>query len=1537
MATLSILTTSLPRAFVGVAYQSRLQAGGGVGPYTWSASGLPSGMFLNAVNGKLTAASGALKTADVGTRSVSATIIDANGSAASVSLSLELNPSSRRRTAELVLDPRLETLLALVDTGVLDRETLTSHFSSTPTVTQINTNGVYIGDSFVHTAAQILYSDASSPGTSPVPSPISVYDKVESLSISQQYLAEPVILTVTGFTKTETTGETEDVVGFLHDSGYLGDNSFVNITEHTDAPLYTASPDGDSGYFAVAQKFQIPASADVQTVKIYASRPTSDQTGNLVVGVSVGASPANVHMAAGATAIAYGDGSNVIASKLVNVSSVDVVAARTSWDSPQLLTIVLSPSPAVSPATSFHLTGDTDYYLTISSDYVLDSPLAGYVQVAVSIDTNVGNEVPGSGGALTGHSIGLGTDTSTSSPTYSPAQFQLDLIERYESYNSPSPVDVESIAFQIDAIWSDATRGVAIIGEADPFNSPSNDRYWVGDGDAAETRNTALRLIDGYSTRGASPVEDLTNFNELVDSIGNPVIFTELRTTNNVAINPAGGGQTDSDDFLVTEGIIIRVKNSPNPEGSLPPVPFKILGGARRKITDLSSASLIRTANKTGSTDSEVLAAILSTLPTNPVLSIGQIPPDAAGDIDILAGDSTIVATKNFSNSSIELTLGASINAKPTGGSPVNVIWSSAGIMTMVGGQNVTITPSSNQLSFSAEPGVTTLASISPDGSGNIVLAAVADSSHATQTFVTISTGANTVNIGSNIPDASTSLAGLMTTSDKDRIDALFSGTYGVTVTGTGSVAGGHAHRGTALQVGRSLAGYSTIGSTTTIADALEIINQVLSGQFGSASESANLTTITTDFSPFYAGYIADASPSPGTFSYGASPYLPGLLNTRLTQVADTIIFRTTTTAFGNPGQADTVSVYLGDNTGFTSPALEILDLAGSYSNAISLFGSSPSSSGDYTTVAALMEANPLKPTSSPSAKLDFIEVDFLGFKSPSNTPVFELVVKAEPTIGDWTNSLGYLQIQMDHDTGATTRVTNVIDFFHDTPLAGESPKLSASPSVVISSSRTPRHVSGIPHYPANTPIGLVITAQNLFNATYVQQPVLIRDTDADQDIQVQYYAADEASPHSTAWIPNIHDTFTVGSPSSPHELIELTGYLVNQTNNRTSRPFTVVVADPYAQYSPDAGLIYADPNASPHGRVLHLGRSGLVASSATSEYLFSEKYRIDPEDWGGTDFDSPSDSPTGTFVQFTVQPSGDGTTSSDTYGWPNETPLLSKSLESTWNVTSSPGDAAGRSGKDFSVSPYVEPGILQSMPAMVSDMGIVHPGYNAFYNFDAKNYMPSGGLSPINAYGAQGASPDYAYFGTYASVDSVAYYRLFTSGTAANQGRLRIYGYKRTTSADTVSAYESNSGQLDSPDLQGSYYNYGPAQVSPGVPMVGITAEIKFVGDESGANFLTPRSNPGLTGWLDLLTTPGASLYESGEDGYGALDTVSPITGIDVGSGYVDIYWRAGSFSTGLTNNQAVVRIGIHEPEYVITKIEMFNQASDTAWSNGA
>jgi len=53
-ATLSITTTALPNAIVGVAYTGIIAATGGVTPYKFSASGLPNGLSINASTGAVT-------------------------------------------------------------------------------------------------------------------------------------------------------------------------------------------------------------------------------------------------------------------------------------------------------------------------------------------------------------------------------------------------------------------------------------------------------------------------------------------------------------------------------------------------------------------------------------------------------------------------------------------------------------------------------------------------------------------------------------------------------------------------------------------------------------------------------------------------------------------------------------------------------------------------------------------------------------------------------------------------------------------------------------------------------------------------------------------------------------------------------------------------------------------------------------------------------------------------------------------------------------------------------------------------------------------------------------------------------------------------------------------------------------------------------------------------------------------------------------------------------------------------------------------
>ena len=58
-AVLTVTTVNLPNGLVGQPYSLQLTAAGGIGPYNWSASGLPAGLTCNAaglISGTPTAA-----------------------------------------------------------------------------------------------------------------------------------------------------------------------------------------------------------------------------------------------------------------------------------------------------------------------------------------------------------------------------------------------------------------------------------------------------------------------------------------------------------------------------------------------------------------------------------------------------------------------------------------------------------------------------------------------------------------------------------------------------------------------------------------------------------------------------------------------------------------------------------------------------------------------------------------------------------------------------------------------------------------------------------------------------------------------------------------------------------------------------------------------------------------------------------------------------------------------------------------------------------------------------------------------------------------------------------------------------------------------------------------------------------------------------------------------------------------------------------------------------------------------------------------
>jgi len=79
-----VATASLPNATQGSSYSQTLQAAGGTTPYTWTCSGLPSGLSCSA-GGTLSGTPTA-----TGTFSVAVTVTDQNGVSSTRTLSLDV-------------------------------------------------------------------------------------------------------------------------------------------------------------------------------------------------------------------------------------------------------------------------------------------------------------------------------------------------------------------------------------------------------------------------------------------------------------------------------------------------------------------------------------------------------------------------------------------------------------------------------------------------------------------------------------------------------------------------------------------------------------------------------------------------------------------------------------------------------------------------------------------------------------------------------------------------------------------------------------------------------------------------------------------------------------------------------------------------------------------------------------------------------------------------------------------------------------------------------------------------------------------------------------------------------------------------------------------------------------------------------------------------------------------------------------------------------------------------------------------------------
>ncbi len=85
---LTITTAGLPSGTVGTGYFAGLSGSGGITPYVWSATGLPSGLGLNAASGTISGTPG-----QSGGFSVSVTLTDSSGQTAKAAFGININPA----------------------------------------------------------------------------------------------------------------------------------------------------------------------------------------------------------------------------------------------------------------------------------------------------------------------------------------------------------------------------------------------------------------------------------------------------------------------------------------------------------------------------------------------------------------------------------------------------------------------------------------------------------------------------------------------------------------------------------------------------------------------------------------------------------------------------------------------------------------------------------------------------------------------------------------------------------------------------------------------------------------------------------------------------------------------------------------------------------------------------------------------------------------------------------------------------------------------------------------------------------------------------------------------------------------------------------------------------------------------------------------------------------------------------------------------------------------------------------------------------
>lgn len=545
-------------------------------------------------------------------------------------------------------------------------------------------------------------------------------------------------------------------------------------------------------------------------------------------------------------------------------------------------------------------------------------------------------------------------------------------------------------------------------------------KFWVGSSGVVTTMAKNFRFLAG-STGDA----------EYVTADGHKLKIVVMATDNGDDIEP--GSMIDPDGFTtgldsagdpitayrfsveVDTAIPAEQAITGNVDGDLP---IRMVIGERSTALSLPPNVLIEVSRFF--TSAQALNAQAAA--GSPVLSLSAITPNVGtGDI-LLSGANGIGITGG--SSAIDIELNAEINGVP---------FSGAGALTLVPGNNITITPDvgGNSIRIGANVGVSTLNSKGPTG-GNFVLLSSDNS-------ISIEVDAGEADLRLNVQVATETTDGLMTTGQVLELNELI----GEAITRL------HYHDGADVLMGGTVSsskGLFPFSADTPVSEMISLINDYLATQ-NPAPTVADLTGKALTISAGLAlgsGIIpSDDDASPIGISYGTG-YEPGDTTARLNTDVSVTDAELVTTAFADAESGDVIV----ELNGAEIDRVTLVDADGTYNGP----------NGHISVLSSIIPGT---------------------ISSRQGVPTV-IIPKADMR-------LGYNFVTLTHEVTPVTDVRDAITyaFYYDDGVIAAS-----LTSWAFDSTSSPVYVSGIPFMPAADNLLVSATVNNLARESLAANPL---------------------------------------------------------------------------------------------------------------------------------------------------------------------------------------------------------------------------------------------------------------------------------------------------------------------------------------------------------------------------------------------------------------------------------------------------------------